>query len=144
MCLICLKSHFKVLQADGGNYSACVNAATLALIDAGIALRDIVCACTAGDLGVSASSDDQTVTSIVDVNHIEESSRAGGSSTLTVAILPKSEHIVHIEMTGQLHEDRLASLLATATKGCHDVFSIMDTAVREYLSRLAATIDTGV
>ena len=29
----------EVLQADGGNYCACVNAATLALIDAGIPLR---------------------------------------------------------------------------------------------------------
>jgi exosome complex component RRP41 len=37
----------EVLQADGGNYCACVNAATLALIDAGIPLRDYVCACTA-------------------------------------------------------------------------------------------------
>ena len=34
-------------QADGGNYCACVNAATLALIDAGIPLKDYVTACTA-------------------------------------------------------------------------------------------------
>ncbi len=37
----------EVLQADGGNYCACVNAATLALVDAGIPMRDYVCACTA-------------------------------------------------------------------------------------------------
>jgi ribonuclease PH len=37
----------EVLQADGGNYCACVNAATLALIDAGIPLKDYVTACTA-------------------------------------------------------------------------------------------------
>ena len=36
-----------ILLADGGNYCACVNAATLALIDAGIPLRDYVTACTA-------------------------------------------------------------------------------------------------
>ena len=42
----------EVLQADGGNYCACVNAATLALIDAGIPLKDYVTACTAslGDM----------------------------------------------------------------------------------------------
>ena len=34
-------------KADGGNYCACVNAATLALIDAGIPLVDYVSACTA-------------------------------------------------------------------------------------------------
>ena len=37
----------EVLQADGGNLCACINAATLALIDAGIPLRDYVTACTA-------------------------------------------------------------------------------------------------
>jgi exosome complex component RRP41 len=36
----------EVLQADGGNLCACINAATLALIDAGIPLRDYVTACT--------------------------------------------------------------------------------------------------
>ena len=35
------------MKADGGNYCACVNAATLALIDAGIPLVDYVSACTA-------------------------------------------------------------------------------------------------
>ena len=38
---------YVILLADGGNYCACVNAATLALIDAGIPLRDYVTACTA-------------------------------------------------------------------------------------------------
>jgi len=132
--------YVEVLQADGGNYSACVNAATLALIDAGIGLRDIVCACTAGDLG---SVLDGKTTALVDVSHIEESSRTGGASTLTVAVLPKSDHIVHIEMTGQLHEDRLSTLLESATKGCKDVFHIMETAIREHLTRLAASVDLG-
>ncbi|XP_006875569.1 PREDICTED: exosome complex component RRP41-like [Chrysochloris asiatica] len=38
----------QVLQADGGTYVACVNAATLAVMDAGIPMRDFVCACSAG------------------------------------------------------------------------------------------------
>ena len=37
-----------LLQADGGVRPACINATTLALIDAGIAMEDFVCACTAG------------------------------------------------------------------------------------------------
>jgi exosome complex component RRP41 len=133
--------YVEVLQSDGGNYSVCINAATLALIDAGIALRDVVCACTAGDLGTVA---DDGTSAIVDVSHTEESSRAGGASTLTIAILPKSGHIVHVEMTGQLHEDRLSSLIDTATKGCRDIFCILDTSVREYITRLASTVDVGV
>ena len=38
----------EVLQADGGDYAVCVNAATLALIDAGIPIRDVCCAVSCG------------------------------------------------------------------------------------------------
>ena len=37
-----------MLQADGSDYAVCVNAATLALIDAGIPIRDVCCAVTVG------------------------------------------------------------------------------------------------
>lgn len=37
-----------ILAQDGGMLQACINAASLALIDAGIPMYDYVCACTAG------------------------------------------------------------------------------------------------
>ena len=40
--------YLQIIQHDGGTLQACINAATLALIDAGIAMTDYVCACTAG------------------------------------------------------------------------------------------------
>lgn len=40
--------YLQVIQQDGGVLQACVNAATMALIDAGVAMTDYVCACTAG------------------------------------------------------------------------------------------------
>ena len=43
------------MKADGGNYCACVNAATLALIDAGIPLIDYVSACTASLVNITIS-----------------------------------------------------------------------------------------
>ncbi|XP_020231395.1 exosome complex component RRP41 homolog isoform X2 [Cajanus cajan] len=42
--------YVQVLQADGGTRSACINAATLALADAGIPMRDLVTSCSAGYL----------------------------------------------------------------------------------------------
>ena len=50
------------MKADGGNYCACVNAATLALIDAGIPLVDYVSACTASlvsSINVQTCGDDK-------------------------------------------------------------------------------------
>merc|ERR1711971_835610 len=70
----------EVLQSDGGNYCASVNASTLALIDAGIPLKDYVTACTAGYIHDRV---------LIDVNNQESS--IGGGSELTLAMLPKSE-----------------------------------------------------
>lgn len=38
----------QIVQSDGGAMHACMNAATLAVIDAGIPVTDYVCACSAG------------------------------------------------------------------------------------------------
>ncbi|KAI5644611.1 3' exoribonuclease family, domain 1 domain-containing protein [Phthorimaea operculella] len=63
--------YVEVLQADGGAYCASVNAATLALIDAGIPLRAYVCACSASMAWRAGEP-----TPLVDVGHVEEA--AGG------------------------------------------------------------------
>ena len=114
----------QVLQSDGGNYCASVNASTLALIDAGIPMRDYVCACSA-----SFVND----TPIVDISYLEESS---GGAELIVATLPKSEQIVFLEMNSRLHEDNLSSVLDLAVKGCKDIHDVLDRAVREHISEV--------
>ena len=40
--------HVQLLQNDGGAFAASVNALTLALQNAGIPMRDMVCACSVG------------------------------------------------------------------------------------------------
>ncbi|KAF6038136.1 EXOSC4 [Bugula neritina] len=76
----------EVLQSDGGNYCASINAATLALIDAGIPMKDIVCACSASFMKETA---------VVDINHLEET-HAG--TEIVMAILPKTEQIVFLQI----------------------------------------------
>lgn len=38
----------KVFALSTGNKCVCINAATMALIDAGVPMKDFVCACSAG------------------------------------------------------------------------------------------------
>jgi len=114
-------SLLQVLQSDGGNYCASVNAATLALIDAGIPMKDYVCACSASFIGE---------TPLMDINYTEESS---ATPQLIVSILPKSEHLVFVEMNSRLHEDQLSRVLDIAVKGCSDIYHILDRAVKEHL-----------
>ncbi|KAL4234845.1 Exosome complex component RRP41 [Mactra antiquata] len=116
----------EVLQSDGGNYCASVNAATLALIDAGIPLKDYVCACSASFVNDKP---------IMDISYLEESS---GGAELIVATLPKSEQIVFLEMNSRLHEDNLSHVLDMAVKGCKDIHDVLDQAVREHVGEVAA------
>lgn len=62
-----LDLNIEILQTDGGSeICAAVNASTLALIDAGICMKEYICACTA-----SLTTDG---ISLLDVSHLEEMS----------------------------------------------------------------------
>merc|ERR1712227_241799 len=101
----------EVLQADGGNYCACVNAATLALIDAG--------------------------TPLVDVSNLESMT---GSPELTVALHPRSGQIVLLEMSHRFHLDHLDAVTEVALTGCRDIYAILDGVVRRHVANTGAQI----
>lgn len=85
---VLIKFCIEIFFSIPGIYPACVNAATLALVDAGIPLKEYVCACTA-----SLANNDVPM---VDISHQEE---VIGGPTLTVAALPISGKIVLMEMS---------------------------------------------
>lgn len=120
MQIKCLK--FSMKHIILGIYPACVNAATLALIDAGIPLKEYVCACTA-----SLANNDIPM---IDVSHPEE---VMGGPTLTVAALPMSGKIVLMEMSQRFHLDHLPKVLEKALQGCRDIKVILDEAVRRHV-----------
>jgi len=124
--------YVEVLQADGGNLCACINAATLALMDAGIAMRDYVSACTASML-----EDEHP---ILDMSHIEETS--GMVAVMSMAVLPKSGQIVYLEMNNRLHKDHLDKVHEVAYKGCKDIHTVMDGVVRKHVATAAARAGT--
>ncbi|KAI9565528.1 hypothetical protein GHT06_009320 [Daphnia sinensis] len=118
----------EVLQADGGNYTTCVNAAMMALVDAGVPLKDTVVSCTA-----SLVKD----TPLVDVNHVEQS---GGSPELVVSILPHSGEIVYMSLTQRFHIDHLSKVLDTAIKGCKDIGVILKEIMKGHLTKLDTSL----
>lgn len=112
--------YVQILQADGSNQSACINAATLALIDAGIPMKDYVSACT-----VSFVNDKP----LMDINYLEESF---GGPQLSLAVLPKSGNIVMFQMNSRLHVDNLEKVLDLAKKGCTDIHALQRQTVHEF------------
>jgi len=115
----------EILQSDGGNLSACINASTLALIDAGVSIRDFVCSCT---------SSWYRDTPIMDVNQMEEGASGGSAPVVTMALLPKSEEMVLFELDSRLHCDHLETMIDSTTQGCKDVYEILDQAVRNHVT----------
>ena len=101
----------QVVQQDGGLLAAAVNAATLALIDAGVGMRDLVVACTAGSFDGCA---------VLDVNHAEASAQG---AQLTVGLMPKSGQLAMVHMGDRMHMDKFEPLLSLAQTGvprrCH-------------------------
>ncbi|PNF25704.1 Exosome complex component RRP41 [Cryptotermes secundus] len=122
----------EVLQADGGNYCACVNAATLALVDAGIPMTEYVVACTA-----SLANGDVP---LVDVSNLEENS---GGPNLTVAALPLSGQVALMEMSQRFHLDHLPKVVECALQGCRDIHQILDQAVRRHTEMSGSALGWG-
>ena len=88
----------QVLQQDGGLLQASINATTLALIDAGIALTDYVC-------GITCALHDTVP--LLDLNAIEESDLPN----LTAGFLPKSGKVTLLTLETRIHLDRFEEMV---------------------------------
>lgn len=113
----------EVLQSDGSNMSACINAATLALIHAGIPMKDFVTSCSATLI------DEHT---LIDVSHFEEST--SNLPVLTLSILPKSKQIVSMESSGRVPLDLIEKIIDSAVKGCEEIHQICKTIVLNHIT----------
>ncbi|OZJ05691.1 hypothetical protein BZG36_01419 [Bifiguratus adelaidae] len=121
--------YLQVLQADGGTLPACINASTLALVNAGIPMLDYVCACSAGSI---------EKTPILDINYVEESS---DSPDVTVAYLPKVGKVALLQMEARLHIDVFEKVVALGTDGCIEMRSKLDTVIRQGMQQLVNQLE---
>ena len=115
-----------VLSQDGSLLAALLNASTLALIDAGIPMRDYICACTAGSTS-SYSSNDEKADPLLDLNSMEEQELP----FLTVATLGEADDVSVLVMETRVQIGRLEGMLAVGVDGCKQVRQILDQVVRK-------------
>ncbi|XP_060821150.1 exosome complex component RRP41 [Bombus pascuorum] len=132
--------YVEALQVDGSEYCASVNAATLALIDAGIPIKNYAIGCTVTLINNPSSEDEDNTLGrgVLDANYLEE---CAPGVTLSVVALPNSDStskdglIVVAQGAGQrLHLSQFESLKARVLYGCQDIKTILDHAVRQYLT----------
>lgn len=124
-----------ILSQDGSLLAACLNAATLALIDAGIPMSDYIVACTAGSTS-TYSSNDESADPLLDLNGTEELELP----FLTVGTLGAGEKVSVLVMETRVQVGRLEGMLAVGVDGCKQVREILDQVVRRQGTRMLESV----
>lgn len=114
----------EVLQADAGTRTAAINAATLALADAGIPMKGLVAACAVGKV------DGQLV---LDLNKPEDNY---GDADLPIAITQDGE-ITLLQMDGHLTPEEFKTGLEMVKKGCEQIFEMQREALMSRYGNIA-------
>eukprot|EP00045_Choanoeca_perplexa_P009409 m.90490 g.90490 ORF g.90490 m.90490 type:complete len:242 (-) comp14884_c0_seq5:1403-2128(-) len=114
----------QVLQADGGVLAAAINAATIAMMSAGVPMKGFVCACSAGVLDG---------TPVLDMNHTE--SMAEGPE-LTIAYLPRTETMILNQLESRVHIDLYEQLQEFAVDGCVALQALLKKIVAQHSESL--------
>ena len=116
-----------VLSQDGALLAACINATTLALIDAGIPMADYVTACTTGlgaDPLLDLNAQEELELPFLTVGTVGAGKTDGGGEKVSVLV-----------METRVEVGRLESMLAVGVDGCKQVKEVLDRVVRKYGKR---------
>ncbi len=109
----------EVLQADAGTRCAGITAASLALADAGIPMRELVAACAAGKIDGKV---------VLDLSDIEDKQ---GDADLPVAFMPKSNAVSLLQMDGSFTEEEFKQALEMAINACRKIYDLQREALRQ-------------
>ena len=111
--------NIEVLDAEAGTRCAGLTAAAVALVDAGIPMKDIPVACAAGKI------ENQIV---LDLGKDEDNY---GDADLPIAISPRTCEILLLQMHGHLTQEEFDRAFDLAIKGCHIISDLQKKAILE-------------
>ncbi|MCX6777789.1 MAG: exosome complex exonuclease Rrp41, partial [Candidatus Micrarchaeota archaeon] len=112
----------EVLQADGGTRTASLTAASVALANAGIPMRDLVA-------GVAVGKADGQI--VVDLAKEEDNF---GESDIPLAILPRSREILLFQQDGLLTREEIDRALEMAFEAAEKVHKVQIEALKRAYS----------
>ncbi|ABM80431.1 exosome complex exonuclease Rrp41 [Hyperthermus butylicus] len=111
--------YMEVLQSDGGTRTAAITAASLALADAGIAMRDLVA-------GVAVGKVDGVL--VLDIDEIEDNY---AEADMPVAMAPSLDKVLLLQLNGVLTHDEFVKALELARKGIQVIYNLQKEALRK-------------
>ena len=118
--LICIQ----VFETDGSLICAILNATTMALIDAGINLKDMVLSCSVG-----VHKQNQIY---LDVTQTEQT-WSNCSAYLPIAIKSKSDEIVYMQLDSRISVELLEEALKLVVVGCKKMKTVMEDALKSHM-----------
>ena len=111
--------YIEVLQADAGTRCTGLTAASVALADAGIPMRDFVSACAVGKV------DGQIV---LDLGKEEDNL---GDADLPIAIMPRTKEILLLQMDGHLTMEEFNKAVDMGMNACMEIYEMQKEAMRK-------------
>ena len=115
----------EVLQADAGTRCAGLTAASVALADAGIPMRDLVTSCASGKIGGVVA---------LDLNKDEDNF---GDADCPMAIVPRTGEIVLLQMDGHLTADEFDRAMGLSIGAAKKIYEIQRDALRRRYESVA-------
>ncbi len=111
----------ELIQTDAGTRCAGITAASMALADAGIPMKDLVSSVAAGKVGGKI---------VLDLSK-EEEDYEGGATDIATAIATRSGEITLLQMDGEVSKEELKKALELAKKGSEKIKEIQIKALKE-------------
>jgi exosome complex component RRP41 len=108
----------EILNAAAGTRCTGITAASVAIADAGIPMKDLVPACAAGKVGGEI---------VVDLFDIEDNY---GEADLPMAIIPRTGDIALLQMDGNFTSTEFKKAFEMAKTGCEQVYKVQMDALR--------------
>jgi len=116
--------YIEIMQANAGTRCAGLTAASVALADAGIPMRDIIPA-------VAVGKADGKV--LLDLNKEEDNF---GQADVPMALIPKTNEIVLLQMDGNMTREEFDTAMKMGVAACHEIYELQKDALKR---RYAAT-----
>jgi exosome complex component RRP41 len=111
--------NIEILDAEAGTRCAGLTAAAVALVDAGIPMKDIPVSCAAGKIDGEV---------VLDLGKEEDNF---GDADLPIAIAPRTGEILLLQMDGHLTQKEFDKALDLAIKGCKIIAELQKKAILE-------------
>lgn len=110
----------ELINTDAGTRCAGITAAAMALADAGIPMKDLVCSVSVGKIADKI---------IVDLNYEEDSHEDGVD--FPVAMIPRTGKITLLQMDGIIKREDIKEMLKAAKKACEKINKLQISALKE-------------